>query len=77
MPMISSKLGIGAVEGRVAVGFWLLDPIQKCQGQSHGVRKTLSGRVRGGKERGIAPILVVFLRLIVLTTVLGLGHLVE
>lgn len=27
MPMVSSELGIGAVEGGVAVGFWLLDPV--------------------------------------------------
>ena len=26
MSMVSSKLGIGAVERGVAVGFWLLDP---------------------------------------------------
>ena len=26
MPMVSTKLGIGAVERGVAVGFWLLDP---------------------------------------------------
>lgn len=30
MPMVSSKLGIGAIEGGVAVGFWLLDPVQSA-----------------------------------------------
>lgn len=28
MPMVPSKFGIGAVEGGVTVGFWLLDPIE-------------------------------------------------
>ncbi len=28
MPMVSSKLGIGTVEGGVAVGLGLLDPIE-------------------------------------------------
>ena len=27
MPMISSKFGIGAVEGGVAMGLWFLDPV--------------------------------------------------
>lgn len=30
MPMVSSKLGIGAIEGGVAVGFWLLDPVESA-----------------------------------------------
>lgn len=31
MPMVSSEFGIGAIKGRVAVGFWLLDPIESAQ----------------------------------------------
>ena len=30
MPMVSSKLGIGAIQGGVAVGFWLLDPVESA-----------------------------------------------
>lgn len=28
--MVSSKLGIGAIQGGVAVGFWLLDPVESA-----------------------------------------------
>ena len=49
--MVSSKLGIGSIEGGVAVGLRFLDPGDDTPCQSHSASKRLRSRHRLCKDR--------------------------
>lgn len=76
MPMVSSKLGIGAIEGRVAVGFWLLDPVESANvslipfHEHFPVEMRFQNPHEKEEGRGIVPIAVCFGALVMLRRVL-------